>query len=344
MQVLIILLLLGLFSGSVLLESARRKVPVNELRRRARSQADRQSRAIYKLAVYGEATRLFLWITGSFSAAGLLLIAASFSWWLLIVSVLAMGWLAWKDYDTLRIGGWQWKIAAVLAKPTARLVSFLLPLLGRAGNWLESKRIFSSHSGVYEKEDLVELLKKQKGQMDNRISESELKIARGGLTFADKTVGSIMTPRRVIKMVAASDTIGPHLMDELHASGFSRFPVAKEPSKSTNSDIIGLLYLRDLLNHEQKGRVADVMKKKVYFINEAQNLKQALAAFLTTEHHLLVVVNNFEEIVGVLSLEDVLEQILGERIVDEFDRYDDMREVAGLEAEKDKPHHTTVKN
>ena len=58
-------------------------------------------------------------------------------------------------------------------------------------------------------------------------------------------------------------------------------------------------------------------------------------AFLKTHHHLLVVVNHFEEIVGVLSIEDVLEQIVGQPIVDEFDNYEDLRAVAAKEAKQD---------
>ena len=149
-----------------------------------------------------------------------------------------------------------------------------------------------------------------------------------------------MTPRRLVKMVVASDPIGPVLMDELHDSGFSRFPVVKEASKTANPEIVGMLYMHDLVGHLEKGRVRDVMKKKVYFINETQSLKEALAAFIRTEHQLLVVVNNFEEIVGIITIEDVLEQILGEKIVDEFDRYDDMRAVAGKEAEEGHDKHS----
>ena len=79
------------------------------------------------------------------------------------------------------------------------------------------------------------------------------------------------------------------------------------------------------------------------FINEDSNLRQALSAFLKTHHHLLIVVNSFEEMVGVLSLEDVLEQILGKQIVDEFDSYDNLRAVASIAAQKDQAQHNEVK-
>jgi CBS domain containing-hemolysin-like protein len=74
------------------------------------------------------------------------------------------------------------------------------------------------------------------------------------------------------------------------------------------------------------------MEKKVYYINQDQTLDHALAAFLKTRHHLFVVVNGYRETSGILTLEDVIETLLGREIVDEFDLYDDLRAVAAQTA------------
>jgi CBS domain containing-hemolysin-like protein len=68
-------------------------------------------------------------------------------------------------------------------------------------------------------------------------------------------------------------------------------------------------------------------------------LADALQAILKTRQHLFVVVNRFEEYVGVISIEDILEQIVGSPILDEFDQYDDLRAVAARQAEKDHKLH-----
>lgn len=340
MGLIIIFLLSGLFLASVLLGAASRCLPTKELKRRARSGKDPRSAAIYRAAAYGGSLELLLVLTGALSAAGLLMIAADTSGWLLVGLVLVIGWLVLRRVPPV-LSGWQWGAAALVAPLASGLLSLLQPVFGRVAAWMEQHRLLSSHTGVFEKEDLLELLNSQAHQPDSRIPEAELKMAKGALTFGDKSVGSIMTPRRVIKMVAATDTIGPLLMDELHTSGFSRFPVVKELTKSANPEIIGMLYLHDLIDHTDKGKVRDVMKKKVSFINETQTLRDALAAILKTENHLLVVVNNFEETVGVITIEDIIEQILGEKIIDEFDRYDDMRAVAGVEASKEESKHSS---
>nr|MBP7806933.1 CBS domain-containing protein [Candidatus Saccharibacteria bacterium] len=71
----------------------------------------------------------------------------------------------------------------------------------------------------------------------------------------------------------------------------------------------------------------------VLYLHESQNLYEALTAMLKTKHHLFIVVNSFEVLVGIITLEDVIEQIIGKPIIDEFDEYDDLRAVAARQAQ-----------
>lgn len=338
MELILILALTVLLLASLLMSAVVNSLPLKEWKRRARVHKDLDSSRIYKAAAYGSSLDILLWKIGSVSAAVLLIKASNASPWLVVALALVLGWLFWRGIR-INLAQWHVKAAAATAPLFSWLLNYLQPILGRLADFLEKNRLLPPHTRVYEKEDLLEIIKSQGHQHDNRIAEAELKAAAGSLTFGDKEVSSVMTPRRVVKMVASTDSIGPLLMDELHASGFSRFPVVKELSKSANPEIVGMLYLHDLVGYVRKGRVRDVMKKKVHFINEAQTLKDALSAFLKTENHLLVVVNNFEEITGVITMEDVIEQILGEKITDEFDRYDDMRAVAGAEARNEETKH-----
>lgn len=67
---------------------------------------------------------------------------------------------------------------------------------------------------------------------------------------------------------------------------------------------------------------------EVFYIHGQKSLTRALHGFLKTRHHLFVVVNEYRETVGLLSLEDVIEALIGATIVDEFDAFDDLRAVA----------------
>ncbi|QQS69160.1 CBS domain-containing protein [Candidatus Saccharibacteria bacterium] len=77
------------------------------------------------------------------------------------------------------------------------------------------------------------------------------------------------------------------------------------------------------------------MRRKVTYVHEDFTLYQTLQAFIKTKQHLFIVVNSFEEYVGIITIEDVLERVIGKLIVDEFDRYDDLRAVAAAAAKKD---------
>jgi len=340
---IILVVVLGIvFLVSILIVKACHALPLIELKRRAKANPKAPDTAIYKMASYTGSLEVVMWTIGALSFGLLIIQASETGWWLVLALVLLGGWLA-IAWHPKRGAGVYWRVAAILSGPIAKLVSATYPLTSRVDGWLGGIRSGKPHTGAYEKEDLLNILKNQAHQKGNRIPEADLRLAHGALTFGDKTVGSVMTPRRQLKVVSTRDPIGPQLMDELHTSGFSRFPVVEEPTKSALLKVVGVLYLRDLIDYPHTGKVGDIMKREVHYINEMQNLRGSLAVFLSTHNHLLVVVNNFEETVGVISLEDVLEQILGQKIVDEFDSYDDLRTVAAIEAKKEHQTHQEPK-
>lgn len=158
------------------------------------------------------------------------------------------------------------------------------------------------------------------------LSNNEKKMITQSLRFEDRKVSEVMTPRSMIDSINQSELLGPLVLDDLHKTGHSRFPVV-------NGDIdhvVGMLYIQDLLTLDKKRSFTaeKAMNPKVFYIREDHRLSQALAAFLRTHHHLFVVVNEYRETVGLLSLEDTLEALLGRKIVDEFDMHEDLRAVA----------------
>jgi metal transporter CNNM len=331
------LLALGVFK-CILLYKVYHSIPALELKRRARTD-DKRAKALHKVTAYTKSVDVLLWLAGTACFIALVVWSARTNWWLAAVVMVVTAWLmVWAKFLA---SGWAGAVAAFASPAYSKTLYYLNPVLRRLSRLFPSN--ISLHTGLYERRDLLELLGNQHKQVDNRIPEADLKIAYNAIVFGDKTVGKIMTPLRQVKMVGANETIGPLLMDELHKSGFSRFPVVKDTAKSASPQIVGALYLSDLIGYEGGGKVKDLAGKEVKFINEDATLRQALSAFLRTHHHLLIVVNSFEEMVGVLSLEDVLEQILGKKIVDEFDSYENPRVVAAMAAKKDEAAHGTVK-
>jgi len=335
---IIIVLLALLTLASVSLQKTYSKVPLKELKRRARTN-DELAKALFSVVSYGISLQLLLWIIIGISAGGFFVVlSSSLPSWLALFGCAALLWVAFAWLPNSRVS----KVSEHLAKKASPgftwTLSKLYPLLNRMGAFIRKHSRVTVHSGIYEKEDVVELLSRQLDQPDNRMTAYEMGIVKSALTFSDQIIRDVMTPKRVVKTVASSDSIGPILMTELHKSGFSRFPVTGDDP----NHIVGTLYMHDLVNAKQGGSVKDLMKKSVYYVNEEKRLDHALQAFLRTKHHLFIVVNSFEEIVGIITIEDVIEQVLGKQIIDEFDRYDDLRAVAALEAKKDAKAHKHV--
>lgn len=171
------------------------------------------------------------------------------------------------------------------------------------------------------REELLSLLQQSPGV----LTKDELTRLKAGLLFGDMSVCDVMTPRSMINGIAAHESLGPLVLDELYKTGHSRFPVYKKDF----DHMVGMLYIHDLVDLKQTEKtVEQAMHKRVYYIHEQYTLARALAGFLRTKHHLFVVVNDYRETVGLLSLEDTLEALIGSEIVDEFDAYDDLRAVA----------------
>ncbi len=160
----------------------------------------------------------------------------------------------------------------------------------------------------------------------NILTSNEKKIISNGLKFSTKRVRDIMTPRNVVETIGYDEIIGPLMLDDLHKTGHSRFPVVDKDI----DHVVGVLHIRELLTLTDKEThtAGDAMEKVVYYIDENQSLDRALAAFLKTRHHLFVVINDYRETVGILTLEDVIENMIGRRISDEYDVNENMRAFA----------------
>jgi CBS domain containing-hemolysin-like protein len=158
------------------------------------------------------------------------------------------------------------------------------------------------------------------------LTDIERKVIVNALDFNDKPVSTIMTPKSVIDFIKKGEFLGPLVLDELHSLGHSRLPVI-------NGDldhVVGVLYLRDMMSLDIRNSVTaeKAMDKHVYYIREDQTLEHALAAFLKNRHHMFIVINKQRETVGLLTIEDTIEALLGRRIVDEDDNHADLRSVA----------------
>lgn len=165
------------------------------------------------------------------------------------------------------------------------------------------------------------------GSSSDVMRPDEARIVSGAFDFYAKLVKDYMTPRSKMEVIGAHEMLGPLVLDDLHKTGHSHFPVLD----GDIDHIVGLLHLHNLLTITKKetATVQDVMEPKVLYIHEDQTLDDALATCIKHRRHLLVVVNESKETVGVITIEDAVEQLIGREITEKYDDHDNLAEVAG---------------
>jgi gliding motility-associated protein GldE len=149
---------------------------------------------------------------------------------------------------------------------------------------------------------------------DKATTKDEQKILQGIVSFGNTETGQIMTPRIDIFAISNNESY-EKVIEKIVKRGYSRNPVFSE----TTDDIIGVLYAKDLLPHLNKKNFKwqDIIREP-YFVPENKKLDDLLKEFQEKKNHLAIVVDEYGGTSGVITLEDVIEEIVGD-INDEFD-------------------------
>ncbi|WP_024870404.1 HlyC/CorC family transporter [Pseudoxanthomonas suwonensis] len=197
----------------------------------------------------------------------------------------------------------------------------------RRRSWLE--RISSAFSGEPDtREDLIAILRG--AQDDGLIDADTLRMMEGALSVSQLTVGDVMVSRSQMVSLPANARF-LDLMKQVVESGHSRFPVHGED----RDEILGILLAKDLL----RGVVADngpgdihALLRPAVLIPESKKLNLLLKEFRLSRNHMAIVVDEYGGVAGLVTIEDVLEQIVGE-IDDEHDEAEDASALIAAQAD-----------
>ncbi|MBU0728403.1 MAG: hemolysin family protein [Proteobacteria bacterium] len=163
-------------------------------------------------------------------------------------------------------------------------------------------------------QEIHELL--EEGEESGLISSREGQMISSILEFRDTLVHEIMTPRSEIISAEASEPISK-IISIINESGFSRIPIYTD---NKPDEIIGVLHAKDLLTgiFAEPQPSAGEMAKSASFVHEQQKIVDILRDFQNNKNHMAIVTDEFGGVRGLVTLEDVLEEIVGE-INDEYD-------------------------
>ena len=204
------------------------------------------------------------------------------------------------------------KFAALMAYPLRFLDMIFTPLsspMRLATIWIQNK--LGEQKSSFNVDQLSQALELTS---EEDTTKEEQKILKGIVSFGNTDTKQVMRPRMDVFALNKDDDY-QKVLKEITENGFSRIPVFSESVDT----IVGILYVKDLLPHlTRKDFDWTKLIREPYFVPENKKLDDLLAEFKEKKNHLAIVVDEYGGTSGLISLEDIIEEIVGD-ISDEFD-------------------------
>ncbi|HHY78193.1 MAG TPA: HlyC/CorC family transporter [Clostridiales bacterium] len=217
--------------------------------------------------------------------------------------------------------GWSDKIALFVARPILFFSKIAFPivrLLTASTNFVV--KLLGGESIGHEDEITKEEIRLMINAGEERgiIRETETEMINSIFEFDDTVVKEVMTPRTDIVAVSVDATLD-EILDVIVEEHFSRIPVYEE----TIDNIIGILYIKDLFGMMKNGKEIEVSLKDIirpaYFVPEYKKIDELFKEMQKSKTHIAIVIDEYGGTAGLITIEDLLEEIVGNI----FDEYDD---------------------
>ena len=215
------------------------------------------------------------------------------------------------------------QLAPLIARPMHLLVGAFQPLI-----WLVQIVTKLIRKGYKEQPvsdaDLLTLV--VSGLRAGTLNQDEARVIENVLSMDTRTVKQVMTPRPVVFTLSAR-TSAREAVSEDAIEKYSRIPVFGKDS----DDFVGVVRTVDILTAMANDRfdvTMDQIKQNIHFVIDSTRLDNLLRTFLKRRQHLVAVIDEFGGVSGIVTLEDVLEELIGREIVDESDQVTDLRAYA----------------
>jgi len=163
---------------------------------------------------------------------------------------------------------------------------------------------------------------------DGVIDEKESDFIENILKLDEMKIADVLTPRSVVFALDETRTLKDIVSSENDIFNFSRIPIYHDSIE----EVTGIVLTKKIFQQALKDDSVTLasIKKDIFSINENVPVSKALDLFISKKDHMFLVMDNYDQTEGIITLEDCVETILGVEIMDESDRNEDMRELAKL--------------
>lgn len=319
----VLVLLSGLFSGLTL---GLLSLDTQSLRRRAKH-GDGNAAVIYPIRQKGNlllATLLlgnvavnttlsiFLGTIASGLVAGLIATGLIVIFGEIVPQAVISRYALWFGAKTI----WFTRMAIILAYPIA------YPIARTLDHFLGSEL-----PTVYSRSELMEIISEHEESEHSTIDEDEERIMHGALQFSHLSVREVMTPLERVVSFDENQRLNDEFFERVYEYGFSRLPVYS----GDKTNVVGVLYVKDLIVEDENISIKETEEAfdtSFLTVRAGDMLDVVLGRMLKSRQHMAIVRNQAKRFVGVITLEDIIEEIIQQEIVDEDDDDPVDREIA----------------
>lgn len=205
--------------------------------------------------------------------------------------------------------------------PLTRFLIILFYPVAFPVSWVLDKLLGHATPAMYTKHEIMQIVSEHEDSEHSPIDADEERIVHGALQFSHTQVREVMTPIEKVAMFDENQKLNHSFFEDVSDEGYSRFPIYS----GNKTNIVGVLFAKDLLTEDEDISIMqteDAFDKNVMRIKGSAYLDTVLARMLKQKQHLAIVEKSSGEAIGVLSLEDIIEEIIQVEIEDEEDADD----------------------
>lgn len=257
--------------------------------------------------------------------------AIPISWESVVATVMTLAILILSEIIPKTIGANNWKALSGFTVYTIKVLLWVLSPLVFVSQMITRTLKKEKDKSVLNRSDFMAMA--QEGLSSGALQKEETDMIKNLMQFENMTVRDIMTPRSVAFMLDADTTVRDY-MESTPAKTFSRIPVYDDDK----DNVIGFVLKDDMLDCMAQNKGETQLKEILLSVDTLKDdlpLLQTFKKMTKRRQHLSIVKDEFGTLVGLLSMEDLFETLLGHEIVDESDKVVDMQEYARLKFEED---------
>lgn len=242
----------------------------------------------------------------------------------IISGILTLLILVFSELIPKTLGAKYWRQLAFFTTKTLKVLIWAMYPLVLLSNGITRLMGGSAHGMLVSREEVSAMA--DIGHKEGVFAENEMRIIKNLITFQNIQVRNIMTPRTVVVMADSQLSLKEIRMDKRYLR-FSRIPVYTTHQDNVEGYFLKHELLERLADDQHEVKAADIVRE-IMIIPQELSVPQAFERLMEKREHIALVVDEYGGMVGVVTIEDIVETLLGIEIVDEYDSNSDMQEHA----------------